>query len=222
MKNLWVKFVVLFGVLGANLALHLPAQVLVSPRSAWESFEKKPKFFGGFDSHRSFISNRDVSILGVRAGLEFDRRVRMAVGVYTLQSVFERQFTVQRPDGLDTISAKLRYSHLSYILEYVALTSKRWEISLPLSLGLAEVNFPTAPGFQKRQFMQGSLGMNVQYKIFPFLGLAGGAGYRQILIGNALIEENYNGPTYTFGVKLYLGYLIRKAREWRDIRRAKS
>jgi hypothetical protein len=144
------------------------------------------------------------------------------VGVYTLQSVFERQFTVQRPDGLDTISAKLRYSHLSYILEYVALTSKRWEISLPLSLGLAEVNFPTAPGFQKRQFMQGSLGMNVQYKIFPFLGLAGGAGYRQILIGNALIEENYNGPTYTFGVKLYLGWFIRKAREWRDIRRAKS
>ncbi len=205
------------------VCIHLPlrAQVLVSPRAAWEAFDKKPKFFGGLDSHRSFISRRDVSILGVRAGLEFDGRVRMAIGVYTLGSGFTRQFEVARPGSIDTISANLRYSHLSYILEYVALTSKRWEVSIPLSVGLAESSFPKIPRIQKQQFMQGSLGIYAQYKIFPFLGIAGGVGLRQILVGTPLIEENFNGPTYSFGVKLYLGWFVKKARAWREIRRGR-
>lgn len=203
-------------------ALQLPAQVLISPREAWEAFDKKPKFFGGLDSHRSFISKRDVGIFGVRAGLEFNGRLRMAVGVYTLQSKFERQFEVPRIDRIDTISASMRYSHFSYILEYVALSSKRWEINMPLSLGFAEINFPQAPGFQKQQFLQGALGMYAQYKIFPFLGIAGGVGYRQILIGSPLIAEDFNGPTYSFGVKLYLGWFIKKARAWREFRPEKD
>jgi hypothetical protein len=221
-KNIWGMILLCGLLLLLGLAGPISAQVLVSPRSAWEAFEKKPKIFGGFDSHRSFINNRDVNIFGVRVGLEFDHRVRMAVGAYTLQSDFQRQFVVPRPSGLDTIDAKLRYSHLTYILEYIALTSKRWAISFPVAVGLAEANFPQVPGFQKQQFMLGSLGMYVQYKIFPFLGIAGGVGYRTILVGSPLITENFNGPTYSFGVKLYLGWFIRKAREWRDTRRATS
>jgi hypothetical protein len=211
----------LFSVLLYMLPLRLHAQALVSPRSAWESLFKRPKVFGGLDSHRSFISNRDVSIFGVRAGLEFDGRVRIAIGAYTLLTEFRRQFQVPLPGGsLDTVSANLRYSHLSYVLEYVALTSKRWEISFPLSVGLGEARFPTVPGFQPQQFLQGSVGLNVQYKIFPFLGLAGGVGMRQILAGRPIIEENFNSPTYSFGVKIYTGWFIKQFRAYRDKRRA--
>lgn len=202
------RFLLLFGLLCTSLPLQ--AQVLVSPRQAWESFGKQPKFFSGFDSHRSFISNRDVSIFGVRMGLEFDDRVRLGIGVYFLMTPYSRNFMVPQPAGPDTLmQARLRLTHLSYLAEYVIFFSKRWEVSVPITLGLGEAHYPEVPGFRRQQFLMSSATLRADYKIFPFLGLAGGLGYRRILVGAPFFAESFNAPVYTFGLKLWLGWFAK-------------
>jgi len=154
-----------------------------------------------------------VSIFGVKMGLDFDKKIRTGFGVYFLSTPFYRSFQVEQPGGggsLDTIQAKLGFTYFSYFLEYVFLHSKRWEIGIPTYLGIGEVNFPDVPGFVRQPLFLGQFLVRVDYKILPFIGLSGGLGYRQILLGNTVIQERFNAPIYTFGIKLWLDWVAKK------------
>lgn len=195
----------------------LPSQTLVSPGAAFRALSSTPKFTAGFDTKRSFISNRDVSIFGVRVGLDFDRKIRMGFGTYFLSTPFFRRTEVVFPGAggaVDTIPAKLNFSYFAYFIEYVLFYSKRWEVGVPFYVGVGEVNFREIPGFRPRPVLIGQAVLRADYKILPFIGLSGGVGYRAIMAGNALIEENFNSPVYVFGVKLWLDWFLKKA--WPD------
>lgn len=187
--------------------------VMISPKAALEALKTKPKFMAGFDTKRSFISSRDVSIFGIKTGLDFDGKIRLGFGIYFLSTPFYRSFKVSLPGSggaLDTIPAKLHFTFLGYFAEYIFLRSKRWELGFPLYVGIGEVNFPDVPGFKQQPLLLGQFLFRADYKIFPFFGLSGGIGYRQILAGNTVIQENFNAPIYSFGIKLWLDWFAKK------------
>lgn len=192
------------------LAGPLKAQVLQSPKDWPAALRLAPKFNVSLDSKRSFISNRDVKTLGLKAVLDFDNRVRLGFGVYFLQSPFYRYLTVSDYYGVqDTVQAKLDFVFMTSFFEYVFLTTKRWELSSPFALGIGDVVFRNV-GMKPQPVLASELGLQGSYKVFPFIGLGGGIGYRQILSGGKLIRENFNSPTYSFGLKFWFGYLYEK------------
>ena len=51
-----------------------------------ESFRKKPKFFFNFTQYNSFINSQSANVSGIKAGLEFNEKVRLGVGYGWLNS----------------------------------------------------------------------------------------------------------------------------------------
>lgn len=186
------------------------AQYLQSPKYWAAALRLPPKLNVSLDSKRSFISNRDVKTLGLKANLDFDNRVRLGFGVYFLQSPFYRSLKVTDYYGVeDTVKAKLDFVFMTGFFEYVFLTTKRWELSAPFALGIGDVQFRDV-GMKPQAVMTSEFGIQGSYKVFPFIGLGGGVGYRQIISGGKLIRENFNSPTYSFGLKFWFGYLYQK------------
>ncbi|MEY3443081.1 MAG: hypothetical protein RLZZ519_1362, partial [Bacteroidota bacterium] len=143
-------------------------------------------------------------------GLDFEKRARVGFGVYTLASQFNRNFIRTDFFGIvDTIESQLRFNYLTAYFEYVLLTTKHWEVSIPLHLGVGDASF-TKLNQEPKSFLLGEVLVLANYKIFPFLGLAAGIGYRQILVGGYAIRENFDAPSYNFGIRFWAGYFVEK------------
>ncbi|MEM6271128.1 MAG: hypothetical protein AAF998_16945 [Bacteroidota bacterium] len=201
-----IRLVIILWFLG-NVGMGISAQGLTRPKELPAAFRSTPKVLVGFDSKRSFIDNRDVRIFGVRAGLEFDRKVGVGFGIYFLRSPFVRNF-IEPADGggVDTIRSNLRFGYVSAWFEYMIYASRRWEVSVPLTLGFGEAEFS---GFEERTYTQILLleaSLEAQYKIFPWLGLGAGVGYRQPITGERSIRTIIDAPIYRFGIRVFLGY----------------
>lgn len=197
-------------------------QLLNSPKALPAAFAQTPKLLVGLDTKRSFITDRDVKIMGVRVGLDFDKRARVGFGVYTLASPYHRVFSLETPFGNPrAVNSQLRFVYMSAYFEYVLLLTKHWEVSLPLHVGVGDVSFSKLAG-TPNPFLMSELTVLASYKIFPFFGLAAGVGYRQIVLGGDAIGRNFNAPTYNLGIKLWAGYLVEKVLEKRAKKKAQS
>lgn len=206
-----ICFWILFSLCCARPA---SAQGLNKPADLAEAFQSSPRLILGFDSRRSFISRRDVRIFGVRAGLNFDDKARAGWGIYFLASPFRRTFEVPNPATmeLDTIDSQLSFVYMSVWFEYVLLTTKRWELSAPLHLGLGTIDFPGVPNLSGTNVLLTELVAQGHYKIFPFVGLGAGVGFRKILLGGQSIRNNFDAPIYKFSVKVWLSWFVDKIR----------
>lgn len=179
-------------------------------KSLDDAFHTNPKLVLGFDTRRSFFSNTDVKITGIRAGLEFDHRVRFWLGLHFLNTPIYRAFHVSDSLGIpDTIHSKMNFGYLSFITEYVWLRTKRWEASVPLYIGFGNMSFTGFEAGTTKKF--GLLELDVQghYKFFSWIGLGGGVGYRWMLSRDDRLRRNFNNPVYIFKVKLFLGELYK-------------
>lgn len=156
-------------------------------------------------------------MMGLRVGLEFDKRVRVGFGVYTLASKFQRNIVQTNYLGIrDTVSTQLEFSYMTAYFEYILLTTKHWEVSFPIHVGVGDVGFSKVAA-EPQACLVTEINAWASYKIFPFLGLAGGVGYRQFLAGGKEIRENFNAPTYNFGIKFWAGYIIEKIKMRRKL-----
>jgi hypothetical protein len=186
------------------------AQGLNHPRDIFPALRQSPKLLIGLDSRRSIISSRDVQIMGLRASLDFESRIRLGFGVYFLASKFERLFLI--PDQLgnvNSVHSRLKFTYMSAYFEYVLFSNKHWEFSTPIHLGIGDVGF-TIVDQEPQTVLLTEMNLVGSYKILPFIGLAGGFGYRLLLAGGETIREKFNAPTYSFGLKLWMGYLFDK------------
>lgn len=52
-------------------------------------------------------------------------------------------------------------------------------------------------------------GVSGDYKLFSWLGIGMGAGYRLMLIDNKAIDENFNSIIYVLKVKLFLSEIYK-------------
>lgn len=192
----------------------LAAQSFTQPGEIGDAFNShESKVIVGFDSRRSFIGRTDVNIWGVRTGLDFQGKVRLGAGFYFLRTDLPRQFIVSRPGiPTDTISRNLQFAYLSIFVEPVIFSSKRWEFDTPLHLGIGDNHYPNAPkdnGGTRKTVLLAELSVAGTYKIFPWVGIGGGVGYRQVLKGNKSNFNNFNAPIYRIGIKLFAGYIYK-------------
>ena len=190
-------------------------QVFNKPADLAEAFKSgEAKVLVGFDSRRSFISRRDVKVFGVRAGLDLQGKARLGFGMYFLRSPFFRTFHWENPAGTrDTLISQLNFNYMTVFFEPVVLSTKRWEVSVPLHIGIGEAFYrgpkEFAPSTPKTILLaEGSV--IGHYKILPWIGIGGGVGFRQMLRANTYLREDFNAPIYMLNLKLFTGYILRK------------
>lgn len=197
------------------LPLSGSGQVFNRPSDLRDAFRSgEAKVLVGFDSRRSFISRRDVKVFGLRAGVDVQNKARLGFGMYFLRSPFYRTFFWENPAGeVDTLLSQLNFNYMTVFFEPVVLTTKRWEMSLPFHVGIGEAFYsgprefgPSTP----QTILLVELSAIGHYKVFPWIGIGGGIGFRQMIKANTYLKEDFNAPTYMLNLKIFTGYILNK------------
>ena len=164
------------------------------------SVTKKPTFYGNFNTRNSFISSYRAQVKGVSSGVSYNKQFTVALGYNWLDTDFESVINEN-----DTVGLKLRY--VSPFVEYSFLEKNNFIVSIPIYLGFGQSLYETK---DKKQFRKNFVvlyepGMKVTYRFLRYISISAGVGYRVVLVGNSKLIENFNSPTYTIGVGLFIG-----------------
>jgi hypothetical protein len=176
------------------------------------SFRVKPKFLFLLDTYNSFVSSEGANTFGLRAGLEFNKRVRISAGYYNLVSDIVKRKTVTDVFPNDTsLNARLDMNYFPVCFEYVFYNKYPWELSVPLNIGAGKSYFwyyRNAAGEQGRidekTVVLGIVSAGAQYKIMKWFGVGAGLGYRVMLVDNSNINENFNSVIYSLNLRIFL------------------
>lgn len=177
------------------------------------SVTKKPSFYGNYNTRNSFISSYRAQIKGVSAGVSYNKQFTMALGYNWLDTEFKSVLNEK-----DTVGLKLRY--ISPFVEYSFLEKNNFIVSIPIYLGVGQSLYETK---EKQQFKKNLVvlyepSMKATYRFLRYLNVSAGVGFRIMLIGNKDINENFNSPTYTIGVGMFVGEVYNEGKkQWSKI-----
>ncbi len=163
---------------------------------------RKGSFFFSFTSRNSFITNNSANIFGFAVGSTFGKKLIIGGGYNALSSIITKKIMV----GNDAVNEQLSFAYFSYFIEYIMPLTRHWKIYVtPFSLGLGGSNYQY---FHDLAFkitdsytvIPYEPQVEIDYNLTRWLGLYTQVGYRLMLVNNPAIVQNFNSPTYAYGV----------------------
>ena len=206
MKRLSLSFIlVLFAVV-------VQAQILEEIRG---SFEKKPKFFFNFTQYNSFINRQSANISGIKAGLEFNEKVRLGFGYGWLNSDIVDKIVIEKNDLKYQTNGQLKFNFISTSFEYEFYTNDSWHLSVPLVVGAGGAHYEYIDRITKDRTSTKNSPIvlfeptvNAQYNIISWVGISGGLGYR-FAVNAKDYRKNFSSPIYVIQLKIFFDEIYR-------------
>ena len=177
--------------------------------------KSKPTLTGDFDSKNTFITGSGVSIKGLKLGANYGNKISYLLGWFFLRKPIYSKSTLYKGTLRETTyDTRVSIHYLSVIAEYSVLKSRRWNIYMPFQIGIGRAKKEFSDSLsvvisQKSTIFPVELSFTGNYRIWKFIGLSGGLGYRRAFSGNIIKDEDFNGIIYTLGVKIWFGDLCR-------------
>lgn len=168
------------------------------------SINRKGSFSFGFNSRNSLITNNDAHIFAFTIGVTFDKKIGIGGGLNVLNSYITKNELVNG----SYVSAQLNFYFFSYYVEYILRLGKHWEIDIPFSFGLGNSSYTySQEGVLHTQSSHFILpiepSVEVDYDFNKYVGLYLQTGYRIMLVNNPAINEDFNSPTWSFGILIF-------------------
>ena len=169
------------------------------------SLHHKPRPLVGFGGRNSFIQNSRADIWGFKAGISFNKRVKMGAGYnYMSTDLTQAIHLLDQAGSSQQVLMHMKLHYVSAYFEYVYFKNKHWEFSIPLQLGIGNSKYEYS--FQGLNYERDNEPIvlyepmvETEYYIFPWLGLEADVGLRLMLKNNRAIGKNFNSPMYAFG-----------------------
>lgn len=175
------------------------------------------RFTFQLDIRNSIINHHVVTLPGLKLGIEWRGRLRTGLGVYLLSNGIPSRQPI--PNELPAATAaELRLRYVAGYGEYVVLGNPRWEIANQLQLGVgktyAHYDLPDGNIFRspKRVIWLVEPSISAQMRVYRWLALGTGLGWRQPVFIDRLTQREINGPVFYGRVKISLGDLYKIAR----------
>ena len=182
-----------------------------------QSFRKRPKFFFNFTQYNSVINRESANVSGIRAGLEFNEKVRLALGYSWLYSDIVDRINVNRNDLSYQTNGQLKFNYLNTTFEYEFYSSYPWHISVPLTVGAGGAHYEYIDRFTKVRTKTENFpvvlfepAVNAQYNIIDWVGISGGLGYRVALNASRDFKKNFNSPIYIIQLKFFFDEIYKE------------
>lgn len=179
-----------------------------------ESFKVKPKPLLKLSATNSFITNNIAKFRAIQLGLNFDNVTKVGIGYNWLASNINRPLVINGENIVGN-QGELRMRYVAPFIEYTFLEREKYLMTIPVQIGIGSGNFKykledgsklmtekVAIGFYEP-------GMTFEYKLWKYLGVGAGIGYRLMFIGNKNFEDQFTSPTYSIKVKLYFGRFVK-------------
>jgi hypothetical protein len=193
-----------------------------STDSLLSNLKKKPHFFFQFDAVNSFISGRGANSIGVKAGLDFGKRIKFGTGYYTLISDIVEKKYIAEYDSVYNV--KLQMNYYTTFVDYVLLEKGKWQLSLLNQFGIGNSYFwyyaNRDPDKNKVKTLSNRLvvlyepSVTAQYKVLKWVGGAVGLGYRTMLLTNKEIDHRLSSPVFSIRIKIFLDEIYKSI--WPD------
>ncbi|KAA9331118.1 hypothetical protein [Adhaeribacter soli] len=202
---------------GLLAAVSLPLSAAVPADSALvNTLQPKVRFVFNFDTRYTLLDNDRARISGLKTGLEWKNKYRAGLGYYFLSSPLVTQLPVAADQA--PVEARVKFAYVAGYGEYVFLKTERWEASVPLQIGVGKtlnqyhnqqgqvVNTERVPLLLFEPSVSG------HYKIYNWVGVGAGAGYRHMLNQARQETSHLNAPIYYVKAKLFVGELYRQVK----------
>lgn len=180
--------------------------------------KKKRKFLFALDARRSFVLNRKTKFTGIKIGATVNNKYKWGLGIYGLENPIRMNDVFldkeEFPDASDTILFDFNY--ISYFFEPILIKTKRWEVTTPFQMGIGSIKLSYRDTTDTKDvlFQKGGspiLGFSslTQYKLFRWLALGAGFGYRLIVLKDSEVRRSVSAPIYNFQVKILFGEIYK-------------
>lgn len=197
------------------LTTNLQAQIFRDKR--FVRAKNKWKVIASFDGRRSLIINQTVKIGGVRLGVQYKNNFRFGNGLYGFQEAIKIPRLLKNPNNKTTAAQEyIDYTYITWFFEPILYRFRRWEFSIPLCVGQGNAKTRLVDNQNiliRSKDKKGYLAEAAFYaenKIFWWIGIGSGIGYRRILTSDIIDDNKFNGPYYQLAIKLYLGQIARR------------
>ena len=191
----------------------------------------KTRIIFNFDARNSIIRGEKAYLFGTKLGLEFNDRWRTGLGFYFLAPPKEYTNLPALPPGAPAgievpVSQRLFFNYFSVFGEYIIYGSKHWELSAPLSIGYGKItdeNYSEAGNLlttRKHHVLVLEPAVQGHYKVFSWIGIGAGIGYRHVLGTDGGLHtkydtrtsRNFDSPVWIAKIKLFPGDILRVLR----------
>lgn len=153
---------------------------------------------------------------GLKMGLEFYKRVRLGFGFYGNNTDYD----IPNPLFIDSARRTGTFNYSTFFTEVVLYRNFRWEFSIIGAMGSGRV---LAKNYVKTGSIYSYTGhriyedvkvrdiaLNTQFKIFSWLGMGMGVGYRHVFnLDDDNLQTAYRDPYLDFKIKIFLGYAMK-------------
>jgi len=189
------------------------------------SLDKKPTLIGGFSTKNTFIGGFSSPIFTARAGLDFDNRIRMGIGLSWLKLgdykagksnvPFYLDRILTNVSGTHTVHPALQFRYVNLFVEYVYYKAGKWQFSFPIQFGIGDSRYRYK--FEGKKVVESKHfiflyepAVSGQYKIVKWFGVGLDVGYRIMLISNKNIGTRFNSPVYDVKALIFWGELYKQ------------
>lgn len=172
--------------------------------------EVRPDFT--IDGKQTKMREHNVQIVGLRGGLQWQKKYRAGLGYHFLSSKLDEMVLFQGKE----VPARLNFNIISVYGEYTFYRNNKWTLNAGLQPGMGWKNneyFLPAGGsetLEKEVFVSMEPYVSGNYKILYWVGLGGGLGYRQVMLGYPLSSYRLSGPNINFNIVIFFDALFKK------------
>ena len=191
---------------------------LVVNASHRDSTERKADFKVSlnFDARRTFVNDASVRFNGLRIGAQRGKDIN-ALGFYGLGEPYIQPATDLGVLGVREFRTRFSYTSLAY--ERVLVNARRWQIGVPVSIGLgnyrtsylADNGSEIAYGVNELVPLEATL--HVDYNVFWFVFIGVGGGYRYVLAADPAATSTLSDRTYYYKIGLRFGEVVKRVRK---------
>lgn len=176
--------------------------------------KNKPVFHYKLDSRSAFIGNRNANVWGIKVGIGYNKRIRFGIGYNYLKSRLPAKVNLVSLQTGEPIKTRLRLRYMSLYTEYVYFKKNKWELSVPVQLGIGSTKYVAFNDAEINYQSKGHLivlyepCLSVNYRIVPFIAVGTEMGLRLALVKNNSVKEQITAPIYVFKVLIYWADMI--------------
>jgi hypothetical protein len=168
-----------------------------------------------FDTRNSFITGSASKVRGIKAGVNFGKRLSLGIGYNFIVTELQENVVINENE----VTADIRMNYVAPFIEYSFYQRGPWELITPIQIGIGNsfLKYQTEDGqgvLRKGRVVLYEPGMAFEYKIMKVLGVGVGLGYRIMLKNNRGIEQQFTSPVYALRVRLIFDELYRRYKDY--------
>ena len=181
---------------------------------AQDTIAKKWKFAFQLDNRFSKVNKNNITIFGLKAGLQYRNLTRFGIGTSFVLAPISFDYVNKKTQQAETNTMEFWY--VSIFNDWILFRNNRWHCFITEQIGVGKPNFTKIINDEivsdaNVLVFLNEISVQAQFRILPWIGAGTGIGYRNNLNKGGILKSVINGPVYIVKIIVYPNAIIKKS-----------